>query len=98
MNSVSIAFAGLLGALNVLGMIQWTSMIGAALYLFIMIFYFVAGRRLAKQLGVGNQTAKRITVCRRNGGEREQWCVFVPPHLLYSNILSPSHLPLSSRS
>jgi len=71
-NSASIAFAGGLGALNVLGMIQWTSMIGAAFYLFVMIFYFVAGRRLAKQLGAGNPTSKRITVRRRNGGEREQ--------------------------
>ena len=70
MNSVSIAFAGLLGALNVLNMIQWTSMIGAALYLFVMVFYFVAGRRLAKQLGAGNPTAKRIAVRRRNGKER----------------------------
>ena len=45
-------------------------MIGAALYLFVMVFYFVAGRRLAKQLGAGNPTAKRIAVRQRNGEER----------------------------
>ena len=84
--TVAVFLSALIAALNIIGMSDLSAMLCAAFYLFVMIFYFVAGGKLTKQLGAGNPTAKRITVRRRNGEERAQWCAFMPPYLLHSNI------------
>ena len=55
---ISIIIAGL----NVIGYSDFSSMFSALIYLVVMIFYFIAGGKLKKQLGAENQTSKNITL------------------------------------